>query len=51
MIVEEYKLGNTTIQIDDEFIDESKTEEILERIRQIAINSERKVKINEKPNY
>lgn len=47
MIVKEFKLGNTTIQFDDEFIDESKTEEILERVKNIILNAERKESIED----
>lgn len=47
MIIKEFKLGNTTIQFDDEFIDESKTEEILERIKKILSNAERKIEIDD----
>ncbi|WP_165442948.1 hypothetical protein [Senegalia massiliensis] len=47
MIVKEFKLDNATIQFDDEFIDESKTEEILERIKKILSNAERKTEIDD----
>ncbi|WP_165442894.1 hypothetical protein [Senegalia massiliensis] len=47
MVIEEFKLGNTTIQFDDEYIDESKTEEILERIKKILSNAERKTEVDD----
>lgn len=46
MVIEEFKLGNTTIKVNDEYIDESKTEEILERIKKILSNAERKTEID-----